>query len=279
MAIDPVLEGSLAARVPPERVRHPPGLPPRVATSRRCGSRSSPSARRKGKGRSRRYAEQAGRESILVRRRGRTPKLLGGPLADPRYLAHPDIEQLVQAILGPENPGGAAGAASSAPSRDRSTWAGTPIRWSMRPRTPRAEPHGARDLQHSARRFHMGQRRHRVRPGNAPAAEDGDVGDPLLDIPNVYSVRPDLASGRRSAARRNTLHRGAPKSHRHAARDARPDLPDRQGGDGVTGRTIDVDISGLAFALRGLDAGACRGAADASGRRYVRRGKASRRLS
>jgi ectoine hydroxylase-related dioxygenase (phytanoyl-CoA dioxygenase family) len=36
------------------------------------------------------------------------------------------------------------------------------------------------------------------------------VGDPLLDIANVYSVRPDLRRGDALLRDGNTLHRGAP---------------------------------------------------------------------
>jgi hypothetical protein len=137
-------------------------------------------------------------------------KLLGGPLADPRYLAHPDIEQLVQAILGPRTSWGRGW------SRIECAWKGSEhMGWhsdqvvdetpdpSAQNRTVRVTyniPLVDFTWANGATEFIPGTH---LQPRT-------EVGDPLLDIANVYSVRPDLRRGDALLRDGNTLHRGAP---------------------------------------------------------------------
>lgn len=136
--------------------------------------------------------------------------LLGGPLADPRYRAHPDVEDLVQEILGPRASWGRGW------SRVECAWEGSEyMGWhsdQVFDETP--DPHAQNRTVRVTYNiplvdFTWANGATEFVPGThlQPRAVV-DVG--LLDIPNVYGVRPDLRRGDALLRDGNTLHRGAP---------------------------------------------------------------------
>jgi hypothetical protein len=141
---------------------------------------------------------------------GMYAKLLGGALADARYLANPVIEELVEAILGPRETWGRGW------SRIECAFKGSEhMGWhSDQVLDETADPNAPNrtvrvtyniplvdfNWANGATEFIPGTH---VQPRSV-------LNDALLDIPNVYSARPDLCRGDAMLRDGNTLHRGAP---------------------------------------------------------------------
>ena len=137
-------------------------------------------------------------------------KLLGGPLGDPRYLANPDAEELVGAILGPQESWGRGW------SRIECAWKGSEyMGWhsdQVFDETP--DPQAINRTVRVTYNvplvdFTWANGATEFVPGThlQPRAV---VDDRLADIPNIYGVRPDLRRGDAILRDGNTLHRGAP---------------------------------------------------------------------
>jgi hypothetical protein len=137
-------------------------------------------------------------------------KLLGGALGDPRYLAHPDVEELVEAVLGPRNAWGRGW------SRVECAWKGSEyMGWHSdqvldETPDPKATNRTVRVTYNIPLvDFTWANGATEFVPGShlQPRAI---VDDRLHEIPNVYGVRPDLRRGDAVLRDGNTLHRGAP---------------------------------------------------------------------
>jgi hypothetical protein len=137
-------------------------------------------------------------------------RLLGGPLADPLYLSHPVIEELVEGILGPRTTWGRGW------SRIECAWKGSEyMGWhsdQVLDETP--DPHAPNRTVRVTYNiplidFTAANGATELIPGThlQPRAV---LEDSLLDIPNVYCVRPDLRRGDAILRDGNTMHRGAP---------------------------------------------------------------------
>ena len=141
---------------------------------------------------------------------GAYAQLLGGALADERYLAHPDIEELVEAVLGPRTTWGRGW------SRVECAFKGSEyMGWhsdQVFDETPDPQSHNRTvrvtyniplvdfTWANGATEFVPGSH---LQPRSV-------VDDRLHEIPNVYGVRPDLRRGDAMLRDGNTLHRGAP---------------------------------------------------------------------
>jgi Phytanoyl-CoA dioxygenase (PhyH) len=137
-------------------------------------------------------------------------KLLGGPLADPRYLAHEDIEELVVDILGPRPSWGRGWSRVECAFKgsDHMNWHSDQVE----DETP--DPQAVNRTVRVTYNiplvdFTWANGATEFVPGThlQPRAV---LEDPFLDIPNIYSVRPDLRRGDAILRDGNTLHRGAP---------------------------------------------------------------------
>jgi hypothetical protein len=137
-------------------------------------------------------------------------KLLGGPLGDPRYLANPDVEELVGAILGAKETWGRGW------SRIECAWKGSEsMGWhsdqvfdeSPDPEAPNRTVRVTYNI--PLVDFTADNGATEFVPGThlQPRA----VVETLpLEIPNIYAVQPELRRGDAVLRDGNTLHRGAP---------------------------------------------------------------------
>jgi len=137
-------------------------------------------------------------------------RLLGGPLADARYLANPVIEELVESILGPKTAWGRGW------SRIECAWKGSEyMGWhSDQVHDETADPTAPNRTVRVTYNipvvdFTWANGATEFIPGThvQPRAV---LEDALIDIPNVYAVQPQLRRGDAILRDGNTLHRGAP---------------------------------------------------------------------
>jgi len=141
---------------------------------------------------------------------GSYAKLLGGPLSDPLYLAHPDILELVEGILGPPETWGRGWSRIECAFKgsEHMGWHSDqvpdetpdPLAPNRTVRVTYNIPLVDFTWANGATEFVPGTH---LQPRAETARE-------LLDIPNVYSVRPDLRRGDAILRDGHTLHRGAP---------------------------------------------------------------------